>query len=174
MYVIVDGPINEEAYVRNFTFPKFTEYGPVPFSFTIENNSDIHIAPRMNVEIFNIFNKKIDTIQVDSKNVFPISSRDFEGRWEKIWGTGLYKAKLTMSFGTAGAVVVANSMFWLLPVKLLIAVIFILLTIIILVISIKRHLKHRKDVDAKRIQELESQIQNMSHEESDQNDTPQA
>ena len=48
-YVIVDGPINEEAYVREFKFKKFQEFGPVPYSFSINNQSDVHIKPRMSI-----------------------------------------------------------------------------------------------------------------------------
>lgn len=173
LYVIVDGAINEEAYIRNFKFPKFTEYGPVPFSYTIENGSDIHIAPQMNVEIFNLLNQKVDDIQINSKNVFPLTNRDFNGEWKRIWGFGFYKARLTTSFGTSGAVVIANTSFWLLPIKLVIALIVSLLTIIILFISIKRHLNHRRDQDKNKIAELEGQIQEMNSEGGDQNDSPQ-
>lgn len=44
-YVIVDGPINEEAYIRDFRFKRFQEFGPVPYAFLIRNQSDIHIRP---------------------------------------------------------------------------------------------------------------------------------
>ncbi|NCO12323.1 MAG: hypothetical protein COZ34_02260 [Candidatus Pacebacteria bacterium CG_4_10_14_3_um_filter_34_15] len=173
IYVIVDGDINEEAYIRNFSFPAFTEYGPVPFSYTIENNSDIHIIPQMNVEIFNILNQKVDDIQVGSKNVFPLTSRDFDGKWERIWGFGPYTAKLTMSYGSGGSIVVASSKFWLLPIKLVIVILIGLLILTVLVLSIKKHLNYRRDMDAKRIAELENQIQNSSSKKSDQDDTLQ-
>ncbi len=173
IYVIVDGDINEEAYIRNFSFPTFTEYGPVPFSYTIENNSDVHIVPQMNVEVFNLLNKKVDDIQVGSKNVFPLTSRDFEGKWQRIWGFGPYTAKLTMSYGSSGSIVVASSKFWLLPIKLVIAILTTLLILVVLALSIKKHLNHRRDMDRKRIAELENQIKNSSSKESDQDDTLQ-
>jgi len=173
IYVIVDGDINEEAYIRNFTFPEFTEYGPVPFSFAIENNSDVHIVPQMNVEIFNILNKKVDDIQVGSKNVFPLTSREFDSEWERIWGFGPYTAKLTMSYGSSGSIVVASTKFWLLPIKLVIVTLTGLLIIVALILSIKKHLNHRRDMDKKRIAELENQIQNSGSKESDQDDTLQ-
>lgn len=173
LYVIVEGVINEEAYIRNFTFPEFTEYGPVPFSFSIENNSDIHITPQMNIEILDIFNRKVDDIQINSKNVFPLHSRDFEGEWRRIWGFGPYSAKLTASFGSSGSIVVANTKFWLLPIKLLIAIIAGILIILVLILSIKKHLNHRRDQDKKKIADLENQIQEINSNVSDQNDTLQ-
>jgi hypothetical protein len=161
LYVLVDGPINEEAYVRDFAFPQFSEYGPVPYSFVVENNSDVHITPQMSIEIFNIFNKKVETIKVDSKNVFPLTSRSFEGQWERIWGWGLYNATLTMSYGSMGSIVVAHTSFWLLPIKVIIAVITLIFAIIFMIMAVKKHLKHRQAMDEKRIEELESKIQNM-------------
>lgn len=164
IYLVVEGPINEEAYVRDFTFPEFSEYGPVPFNFVVENNSDVHITPQMSVEIFNIFNQKVETIPVTTKNIFPLTSRNFDGQWERIWGLGLYNAKLTMSYGSSGAIVVANTSFWLLPIKIIIATITIILTIFFLIIAIKRHLEHKRKVDEKRIKELEAEIEELQSE----------
>lgn len=190
LYVIVDGDINEEAYVRNFKFPSFTEYGPVPFSYTVENASDVHISPVVSIEIYNIFNQLTDKIVVNSKNIFPLDNRDFDGQWDRIWGFGPYKAKLVMSFGTKGTVVFANTSFWLLPIKLLIALLVGILIFVILVLAIKRHLNHRRDMDKNRIAELEGQLKEMKNgsemtsepisgpapesEGGGQDDTPQA
>ena len=165
LYVIVDGPINEEAYVRDFSFPNFSEYGPVPFNFFVENNSDVHITPQMSVEIFNIFNQKIETIAIEPKNIFPLTSRDFDGQWDRVWGWGLYTAKLTMSYGSSGSLVIANTSFWLIPVKVIIAICTLLLSIILIGFAIKRHLTHRRQVDEQKIKELETKIEEMqSHE----------
>ncbi len=165
LYVVVEGPINEEAYVRDFKFPSFSEYGPVPFEFTVENNSDVHITPQMSVEIYNVLNQKIETITIDQKNIFPLSSRKFANSWDRIWGWGLYKAKLTMSYGSMGSIVVANSSFWLLPLKIIIAGITILLTFLLTGIAIKKHLKHKQALEEKRIAELEAQIEELQSNE---------
>lgn len=165
LYVTVEGPINEEAYVRDFKFPSFSEYGPVPFEFTVENNSDIHITPQMSVEIFNLLGQRIETITIDQKNIFPLTSRNFTGSWDRIWGWGLYKAKLTMSYGSMGSIVVANSSFWLIPLKVLIAGLTILLALILSGLAIKKHLQHKKNLEEKRIAELEAQIEEMQSNE---------
>ena len=171
LYIIVDGPINEEAFVRDFSFPKFTEYGPVPFSFTAENNSDVHITPQTKIDIYNLFNQKVATIQVESKNVFPLTSRSFSGEWRNVWGYGPYTAELTMSFGSAGALVIATTSFWLLPIKLLIAAGVALLSILIIIWSIKRHLKHRQNQEELQIAELEQKIKNLETPKRHEGDT---
>lgn len=164
LYVIVAGPINEQAYITKFTVPEFLEFGPVPFSFTIENASDIHIRPQIAVEIKNFFGKKIATIQPETKNIFPFTSRGFEGQWDRIWGFGRYSAEAVVSYGTGGAVMTAKSYFWLIPIKLLIAIIVALLLLILGGMSIRRHLIHRKNDQGKRIAELESKLTELESE----------
>ncbi|HYD34819.1 MAG TPA: hypothetical protein VD999_02020 [Vitreimonas sp.] len=164
LYFEVEGPINEAAFVRNFSMPKFTEYGPVPFKFTVENMSDIHIRPQVGVEIYNIFNRKVDTIVIEPKNVFPFVAREFEGKWDRVWGIGPYRAKLTMSYGQAGAVVVAKTSFWLIPIKLVLAITTIFMSLLVVIIAVRRHLLHRQDAAQARIEMLEKKLQDLEHE----------
>ncbi len=165
LYVTVEGPINEEAFIRNLVVPSFTEYGPVPITFSVDNRSDIHIRPRTNVEIYNIFGRKVDSITVEPKNVFPLAGRDFETEWSRTWGMGLYTAKVVMSFGS-GQVAVAATQFWLVPLTLVLTVLSIVLIVVVAAVAIRRHYLHRKtdrqhDVEAlqKRISELENGTQ---------------
>lgn len=164
LYVTVDGPINEQAYIRELNIPNFQEFGPVPFSFKIENASDIHIRPQIGVEIRNFFGQKVDTITTDTKNIFPYTTRDFGGQWERVWGFGRYSAEVIASYGTSGSVVVAKTYFWLIPIKLIIAIISVLLILILGGMSIRRHMMHRKTDQSKRINELETKLQELEAE----------
>lgn len=158
-YVVVDGPIHEEAFIRNFELPEFSEYGPVPFSFTVENLSDIHITPHASVEITNMFGKKVSTIKLDQKNVFPLTSRHYEGEWDAIWGHGLYTARVTMAYGKNLDIVMAKTRFWLLPIKLIIAAGIFCMILGIGILSIKSHLRHKSyEKNPKRIKELEQEV----------------
>lgn len=168
-YVMVDGPINEEAFIRDFQIPKFTEFGPVPFSLSIDNQSDIHIRPRITVDISNIFGQTVDSIQLEEKNVFPLSSRSYQGAWDRIWGIGLYKATVSMSFGNSGQVVTSHQMFWLFPITLLWVALVIILVAIVLTIAIRRHLQHRKTQDHQRVEMLEQRLAELEKERSERN-----
>jgi hypothetical protein len=161
VYVIVDGPISEDAFVRNLNFPKLTELGPVDFNFTIESMSDVHIRPQINVEFRNWFGKKVDSVQIETKNVFPLSSRDFEATWRKVWGFGRYSAHVTASYGQSGRIAMATTHFWFFPVTLVLIGLIILLTMIASAIAIRRHLIHRKDDRSSTIASLEKKIQQL-------------
>jgi hypothetical protein len=167
LYVVVDGPINESAFIRNFEFPQMSEFGPVPFSFTVENMSDVHIKPQMSMNIYNFFNQKVDTLEIESKNIFPYTPRSFQGQWNRVWGIGKYRAELVMSYGSNGSLVVSNTTFWLIPLKLVLAGVVVLLVLIALIIVIKRHLDHRNSSEKKRIAELEDQVRQLSNRSSD-------
>jgi hypothetical protein len=166
-YMTVDGPINEEAFIRDFQIPKFTEFGPVPFSLTVDNQSDIHIRPRITVSITNILGQTVDTIQLEEKNVFPLSSRSYSGAWDRLWGIGPYKATASMSFGNTGQIVTTHQMFWLFPITLLWVALVILLVAVVLVIAVRRHLHHRKAQDHERVEMLEQRLAELEKERSE-------
>lgn len=161
-YLIVDGPVREEAFIRDLDFPRFTETGPVEFSLFVDNQSDVHIKPIISVDIYNIFNQKVDTIVLEGKNVFPLFSRGFEGQWDRVWGYGYYTAKVSMSYGSQGNIALAHTSFWLFPLKIVLAILVLLLTITAGGVSIRRHMLHRKDTKDQQIKELEEKLAQMN------------
>lgn len=164
LYVLVDGPINEQAFIRDFNFPRFTEFGPVPFSLNIDNQSDIHIKPRVSVAITNLFGQTVETIQLDEKNVFPLATRSYSGAWDRMWGIGPYTATATMIFGTTGELVTSHTTFWLFPITLFWVAVIIVLVAIVLTIAIRRHLHHRNNQDQARVEMLEQRLAELEKE----------
>jgi uncharacterized membrane protein len=170
-YLVVSGPINEEAFIRDVTFPRFTEFGPVPFAFAVDNQSDIHIKPRISVEITNIFGKKVETIQLTEKNIFPLSSRNYEGIWDRMWGIGPYKASVVMSFGSTGQVVTAHQNFWLFPITLFWVFVIIVIVLAVIIIAVRRHIHHRNNGNNQRVQELEKKIAALEQQQNQRIDS---
>lgn len=162
VYLVVSGPINEEVYVRNFVIPGFSEYGPVPFSYSIENRSDVHISPSMMMRITDFLGREVANFPVTGANIFPLTQRDFEGAWEQIWGYGRYTATLTASYGSSGRLAVATQQFWLFPITLVVGIIMSILILIAVIIVIRRHMIHRKTDQSARIKELEDQLSQMN------------
>ena len=161
VYLVVNGAINEDVMIRGFRFPNFSELGPIPFSFTLENLSDVHIRPNMKVEIKNIFGRTVTTIPVETRNIFPLTSKEFQGLWDQIWGYGRYTAVLSVTYGEHGQTAVATTHFWFFPATLVIAGVIILLTLIAMFVAIRRHLIHRRESETKRIAKLEAQLAEM-------------
>lgn len=158
VYLKVEGPINEEAFLRDIQFPKLTEYGPVPFSYDVENVSDIHIRPQVTVDVYNIFGQKVDSITIETKNVFPYVSRGFEGQWDRVWGIGPYTAKFTMSFGSEGKIAQASVGFWLLPYKIVAGIAAGIVLLIAILLVVRTQIHRRRATERERVQKLEEKI----------------
>jgi hypothetical protein len=171
-YVIVEGPINEEAYIREFEFQKFQEFGPVPFSYLIRNQSDIHIRPSMNIDIFNLLGQKVDSIKVEGNNIFPLNAREFAGKWDRIWGFGLYTAKLTAAYGSTGQVATASTNFWIIPVRIILAILFTILLLIAIVIAVKRYTENKMRQEQQKLAEMQEKLE--EYEQGQQQDQSQA
>jgi len=165
IYVIVSGPVNENATITRFAVPQFTEKGPVAFTGTIESLSDIHINPKGTITISNPINNKVAEIMVDAGNIFPETSRDFTAMWNQKWGWGRYKADLSLAYGAAGTLITATAFFWLFPIRLVIYALIALISILTIIILLnKRSKKHQQDLE-KEVQELKEELQNVENVE---------
>lgn len=139
LYVMVKGPINEEATISKFDWPKFLENGPVNFSLSINNQSDIHINTKPILRVYNLFGKEVASVEMEAKNIFPKSERNFSGTWGRIWGLGYYKAVVEASYGAQGGVMTASAGLYLIPVKMILLVLILLLIITIAYLSFRKH-----------------------------------
>jgi hypothetical protein len=168
IYVLVDGEINESAFVSRFNVPKFLEKGPVPMEIKIKNESDIHITPTPKITITNIFGKEIANLVLDSKNVFPFTERDFSDIWDKKWGFGPYTLSLEAAYGIQGQAMIAQTVIWLVPVTIIIIILLSILLIIAVVMLIKKKKEQEKQVlseNAAKTEDTESVTQPVDDQE---------
>lgn len=161
--ITVAGDLAYDALIKDFaTGSRLYEYGPVDFTAIVENQSDTHIRPQSQIVIRNMLGSELEVIPLTELNIFPFTSRSLEGTWDTIWGLGRYTATLEVTYGP-GLVADRTLFFWLLPYRLIAAILVVLLVLIVTYISIRRHLHHRADgrddeIDAlkRRIVELEN------------------
>jgi hypothetical protein len=164
VYLRIEGPVTEDANIRNLQVPGLVEYGPVPITFEVENLSDIHIRPAPVVTITNWFGKEVDSFSADSQNVFPFSQRPFEMNWEHMWGFGRYTVDVEASYGTTGKVAVATATFWMIPYTIILGGLLLLIALIGITVAVRRYLYHRSDVTQKHISLLEEKIKHLENE----------
>lgn len=162
VYITIPGDINESALIKDFSAPNFSEYGPIPFKATISNFSDIHIAPRANINVTNFLGFKTASLALDSTNIFPYTSREFTTTLNKQLLLGKFKAQLTAAYGTAGQIATASIFFWVIPYKLIITLVAIL-TIIILIIKLKKTNQTPKP----KIEQLEQELETLKKKYQD-------
>ncbi len=159
LYVLVDGPVVENAVVDSFNFTKFSEFGPVSYKLVIANNSSLHIKPTATIKVKNMFGKEVANLTTDQKNIFPDSKREFKGEWSTHWGFGRYTAALTGTYGTdMNKEVAAVTSFWIIPVRAILAVILVIVLIVMIIISTKRKYRKMLDLEMEKVKKLNEKI----------------
>lgn len=171
VYLTVEGDVHEEAFIRNFKSPRFLEFGPVRFTYSLENRSDIHIQPQSSIEVKDVFGRVMDTIKVEERNVFPMTTRDFEARYERYWGFGPYRATLVVPYGSKGAVTQSLISFWIIPVRLILGILLLIAAASSIIILIRRFFLHKLKEDAQKISKLQKQVKDLE-EQKNSSDLP--
>lgn len=169
VYITIPGDITQDATITEFSAPKFLEFGPVDFSTTIKNLSDIHIKPAGNITVTNMIGmKSFIQFNKEGTNIFPGKTRDFENQLNKQWLFGRYKAELNAAYGTAGGVATAVVFFWVIPWRFLILVGTAIATIIIVIIVLKKRSGGQKQQNEEKVDELEKELEALKKKYKDQ------
>ena len=159
IYITVPGDISQNAKVKQFTAPKFSEYGPINFKTTITNLSDIHITPVGAINITNWLGGKTAKLTLDQKNIFPYTSLNYSNDLDKKFLFGRYKAQLLTAYGTAGGTLVATIFFWVIPWRLLLALLFGIISLVLLWILFKK--KDALLAQSETIDDLEKELETL-------------
>lgn len=163
IYVTVGGNITEKANILKFTTPKFLEKGPVEFTSSVENLSDIHINPRGNITIYNPLKSKLTELPVEIGNIFPETTRDFPTTWNQKWGWGRYRADLNLAYGTRGETITSTIYFWLFPIRLVIITLIATVSLLTVIILLNKRRKKHQDQLEKEVRELKAELEKTGH-----------
>jgi len=160
VYITIPGDITQNAVIKNFSADKFFEFGPIDFTTTIQNLSDIHIKPAGNITITNMIGmKSFVQFNKDGTNIFPGKTRDFENQLNKKWLFGRYKAELNAAYGSAGGVATATVFFWVIPWRFLILVGTAIAVIIAVIFIIKNKTDGSNKETEEKVDELEKELE---------------
>lgn len=116
----VPGEMEENLAVKEFSAPKYSEYGPIPFTVKFENKGTVHTKPAGVITIADWRGKKIADINISSRNVLPTAVRKFDASFDKKWlFGGKYTATLTGSYGSSNILLTPSVItFWVFPWKI--------------------------------------------------------
>lgn len=129
--VTVSGEVKEGLAVEELSVSvngkkgSFFESGPLLFSERLKNTGNVHVQPKGQVSITDMFGKKLADININQPpgNVLPQSIREFKQKLDKsIIGNkrlfGRYTAKLSVTYGTDKKSTSSTISFWVIPYKL--------------------------------------------------------
>ena len=137
LLVRVDGDINEQARILEFfsstdgNRTPFFESSPVGFVTRVQNEGNIHVKPVGSIEIKDAFGSIVATIPLNEEksNVLPDSVRRFDSQFDGGWMFGFYTANLTLGYGTTGQALTSSTTFWVIPYRLILAILFVAVTL---------------------------------------------
>jgi hypothetical protein len=146
-FVRISGDVNESGTIRSFTtVDTFHQKPETVFELRFENKGNVHLQPRGDIRIFNMWGKERGVIPINHRthfgNVLPESIRKFDFTWEgeqSITDIGRYKAIATLAYGLGEKKFVTGSThFWVVPLKSLTITLGSLLAFVFLVIWVIR------------------------------------
>lgn len=167
IYITVPGNIKESAQVKEFSAPKFLEYGPVNFTTAITNFSDVHILPLGKITVTNLLGLKTGEVVLPETRIFPLTNRIIESTLDKKWLIGPFTAKLAAGYGTKGQALTGALTFWVVPWRLLVLVAAALIILFVLVKLIEQKSREEIIESTGKVDELEKELQALKKKYSD-------
>lgn len=139
----VNGDAKEAMSVEQFAISKDGTVGslfdaaPLDFIVRVRNEGTVHQQPTGRISVKDMFGNKVANVNVNlqQNNVLPGSVRRFESPLNESvlgdrWLFGRYTADLTVTYGSANDTTTAQTIFWIIPYKLIAAIILGLLLLI--------------------------------------------
>lgn len=116
---------------HNGTNHTFFEQGPITISERIKNDGTVHEHPQGKIIISNLFGKQTASLALDknSANILPDSIRKFSQDLSQKNLFGRYSVKGSLTYGNSKVLVLPATSFWVIPYRLIIAVLLITLII---------------------------------------------
>ena len=135
IFLRVTGDITEISSIRSFrTSSYFLSKPEATFEVRIENKGNVHLQPQGEIKIFNMWGQERGVIPINQQtlfgNVLPNSVRKFVFTWSSEWSfsdIGRYTAVATLAYGVdTRQFMTANTAFWIIPWKILLAFIIVI------------------------------------------------
>jgi hypothetical protein len=147
LFLRIEGDVHEEGTIREFrAVDSFLDVPDVTFSLRFENKGNVHLQPRGNITITNMWGTERGSIPINYQtkfgNVLPQSIRDFSLAWKSdfsITDVGRYKAVATLGYGESDIKnTTSTTYFWVIPVKWTLVTLLILVCFIALIVTMVR------------------------------------
>ena len=126
LFLRVEGDVVEEGGVRELSMlDSFLDTPDARFLLRFENKGNVHLQPRGNIVISNMWGTERGTIPINYQtqygNVLPKSIRSYSLAWKsdfRVTDIGRYRAEVILAYGQNGSKTTsAVTHFWVIPVK---------------------------------------------------------
>lgn len=146
-FVRVKGNALEEGQLEKFTTinnKRIYSNSSVPFVATYKNTGSVYLVPYGILEIKNIFNKKIDEVEIKPYFVMPNALRSKEINWQRASAMGYYKAHIYLNRGYENIVDEKEIGFWVVPWKIVTIAVLVIIALVLGVIWLVKNVEFKK------------------------------
>jgi hypothetical protein len=167
IYIRVAGPITESASVSKFTGPTFLEYGPATITTQILNQGNYHITPQGAVTLKDIFGREVAKSNLDSKNIFPGTTRSYTNELGTKLMIGKFTVALLVAYGETGKTLTASYTMWVLPWKVMLAIVLALVILALSGTVWYKKFKKKEEVLVEELKEEKTELEELKEELKD-------
>ncbi len=142
LLVSVAGAVEESAEVASFESLKslWSNETPKVIVTRIQNNGSVHIRPRGNITIKNMFGNEVASIPIAGERVLPDSIRRIETEWETGFTVGRYSADLTAVYGNDDQLLTASTTFVVFPYQTIIPAAILIIGLLFVLIKFRKRI----------------------------------
>ena len=115
----VAGKATERAFLESFSSTKkLWEKGPVEFEIRVRNQGNVHVKPVGIITINDFFGKKVDSFNIEPRNILPGAIRKSTATWDKSFLFGKYTATVILNYGSQNQMISGSTTFFAFPYKI--------------------------------------------------------
>ncbi len=157
--ITVAGPRIEQGSLDKPEVPTLAEFGPIDIGLVFHNQGNVHLKPSGRIVITNIIGQTVAEIPAPEWVVLPDSSRRSVVRWDSHYLFGRYTVQAEIGYTSGSDPIIKTVTFWVIPWKILTAVIA---GVVIIVVLIAWRVRRRRG--ASQMLEDEFEDQHAEHE----------
>lgn len=148
----------EAAQIINAATPKFSEYGPIPLQFDVRNIGNVHISPKLSLQIKSWSGRVTAKKTLATRRIFPETAKTYSETIGRKWLFGPQTILLSGTYGLQELPITFSVTVWVFPWRLALA---ILLLIVILSLLMRRFtggiIEHEHELEGE-IDELKKKL----------------
>lgn len=140
----VEGEVQKSGQLESLeSYRSWYEHAPIEFRTVFRNEGTVRLTPQGEGVITNMFGTTIDTIPINSYDVLRNSVRGMSYSWQpkNVFLIGKYTFSLTIHRGYNDVIDTKSVSFWVIPWKMLSAVIVIFVLLIVLLRYLQKKIK---------------------------------
>jgi len=163
LYIRVNGPITENAFISDLFAQSFREYGPIAVSAQITNKGDYHVRPHGVFSLSNMFGL-VEQSTLQESNIFPDALRSYSASVGSKWMMGRYKITLSAQYGDKAQTTERSIYVWVFPWRVALVIVLSLIILILVGRSVyKGVVVHEASLEEELARERE-EIEKLKHE----------